>query len=60
MNLIYITGIGSLIIQIITAILDFYVLNLNIPINLTLLKELLLEMSRSKVCDYQMCIQVQI
>ncbi len=42
MNLIYITGIGSLIIQIITAILDFYVLNLNTPINLTLLKELLL------------------
>ena len=42
MNLIYITGISSLIIQIITGVFDFYVLNLNTPINLTLLRELLL------------------
>lgn len=42
MNLIYITGIASLIIQIVTGIFDFYILNLNTPQNLTLLKELLL------------------
>ncbi len=42
MNIIYITGVLSLIIQIITGIIDYYVLSLNTPPELNLLKELLL------------------
>ncbi len=42
MDIIYITGVLSLIIQIITGVFDYYVLNLNIPNELSLLKELLL------------------
>ena len=41
MNIIYITGILSLIIQIITGIFDYYILNLQITPNLKLLRELL-------------------
>lgn len=42
MDFIYITGVLSLIIQIITAIFDYYVLGLSVPKDLTLLRELLL------------------
>jgi glycopeptide antibiotics resistance protein len=42
MNIIYITGILSLIIQIITSFIDYYVLSLEIPNELNLLKQLLL------------------
>lgn len=42
MSVIYITGVLSLIIQIITAIYDSYVLALDIPQELKLLRELLL------------------
>ncbi len=41
MSIIYITGVLSLIIQIITAVFDYYVLGLSIPSELKLLKELL-------------------
>jgi hypothetical protein len=41
MSIIYTTGVLSLIIQVITAIFDSYVLGLNIPNELKLLKELL-------------------
>jgi hypothetical protein len=42
MSIIYITGVLSLIIQIITGLFDYYVLKLDIPEELSLLKELLL------------------
>jgi bacteriorhodopsin len=42
MNLIYSTGIFSLIVQFITAIVDFYALTLSIPASFSLLRELLL------------------
>ena len=42
MNLIVSTGIVSLFIQIVTAIFDFYVLRLNIPKTLIILKKLLI------------------
>ncbi len=42
MSIIYITGVISLIIQVITGIFDYYVLQLNIPPEINLLKELLL------------------
>ena len=42
MSLIYITGVLSLIIQIVTGIFDYYVLGLAVPKDLTLLRELLL------------------
>lgn len=42
MNLIVSTGIASLFIQIVTAIFDFYVLGLNIPKKLIILKNLLI------------------
>lgn len=42
MDLIYITGVISLIIQILTGIIDFYVLQLNIPSEIKLLSDLLL------------------
>ena len=42
MNIIYITGILSLIVQIITGIVDYYVLSLDTPHELHLLKQLLL------------------
>jgi len=42
MNLIVSTGIVSLFIQIVTAIFDFYVLGLNIPKKLIILKNLLI------------------
>ncbi len=42
MSLIYITGVLSLIIQVVTAIFDYYVLGLAISPDLTLLRELLL------------------
>ena len=42
MNLVYFTGIFSLIVQFITAIVDFYVLSLTIPGSFTLLRELLI------------------
>ena len=41
MNLVYTTGIFSLIVQFLTAIIDFYVLTLAIPSSFTLLRELL-------------------
>ena len=42
MSVIYITGVLSLIIQIITGLFDYYVLRLDIPPELKLLRELLL------------------
>lgn len=42
MNIIYITGVLSLIIQIITGIIDFYVLSQETPVELKLLNQLLL------------------
>jgi len=42
MNSVYLTGVFSLIIQIITTIIDFYVLSLAIPASFTLLRELLI------------------
>jgi hypothetical protein len=42
MSIIYITGVLSLIIQVITGIFDYYVLGLNIPQEINLLRELLL------------------
>jgi bacteriorhodopsin len=42
MNLIVSTGIVSLFIQIVTALFDFYVLRINIPTHLTILKNLLI------------------
>ena len=42
MSIIYITGVLSLIIQIITGVFDYYVLKLDIPEELSLLRELLL------------------
>ena len=42
MNLIYSTGIFSLIVQVLTAIVDFYVLTLAIPASFTLLRELVI------------------
>ncbi len=42
MSIIYITGVISLIIQVITGIFDYYVLQLNIPPEINLLRELLL------------------
>lgn len=42
MSIIYITGVLSLIIQIITGLFDYYVLKLDIPKELSLLRELLL------------------
>jgi hypothetical protein len=42
MNIIYFTGIFSLIVQFLTAIVDFYVLTLTIPASFTLLRELLI------------------
>ena len=42
MSIIYITGILSLIIQIVSGIFDYYVLGLAIPSDLILLRELLL------------------
>ena len=41
MNIIYSTGIFSLIVQFITAVVDFYVLSLAIPASFSLLRELL-------------------
>jgi hypothetical protein len=41
MSIIYITGVLSLIIQIITGLFDYYVLSLDVPPELKLLKELL-------------------
>ena len=42
MNHIYYTGIFSLIVQLVTGIIDFYALNLTIPPSFTLLHDLLL------------------
>lgn len=42
MNLIYLTGIFSIVVQIITAILDIYALTLDVPSSFALIKELLL------------------
>jgi hypothetical protein len=42
MNIIYITGILSLIVQIITGFIDYYVLSLDTPHELKLLRDLLL------------------
>lgn len=42
MNIIYITGVISFIIQIITGVIDYYVLSQETPLELNLLKELLL------------------
>jgi hypothetical protein len=42
MSIIYITGVLSLIIQIITGLFDYYVLGLPIPADLNLLRELVL------------------
>jgi hypothetical protein len=42
MNIIYITGVLSLIIQIITGFIDYYVLSLETPHELNLLRDLLL------------------
>jgi hypothetical protein len=41
-NIIFITGVLSLIIQILTGIFDFYVLGLNIPQGLNILRNLLI------------------
>lgn len=41
-NLIFITGILSLIVQVVTGVFDFYVLKLNIPNTLSLLRNLLI------------------
>ena len=41
MNLVYSTGVFSLIVQFITAAIDFYVLSLAIPSSFTLMRELL-------------------
>ena len=42
MNIIHITGIFSLVVQIITMIVDFYVLTLVIPASFSLLRELVI------------------
>ena len=42
MNLIYLTGIFSIVVQIITAILDIYALTLTVPSSFSLIKELVL------------------
>ena len=42
MNIIYITGVLSLIVQIITGVIDYYVLSQDTPHELDLLKQLLL------------------
>ena len=42
MNLIYLTGIFSIVVQIITAILDIYALTLDVPSSFSLIKELVL------------------
>ena len=42
MNLIYLTGIFSIVVQIITAILDIYALTLDVPSSFALIKELVL------------------
>jgi hypothetical protein len=42
MNIIYITGVLSLIVQVITGFIDYYVLSLDTPHELKLLRELLL------------------
>ena len=42
MNIVYSTGIFSIIVQFITAVIDFYVLSLAIPSSFTLLRELLI------------------
>ena len=42
MNLIYLTGIFSIVVQIITAILDIYALTLTVPSSFALIKELVL------------------
>ena len=42
MNIIHSTGIFSLIVQFMTAVVDFYVLSLTIPGSFTLLRELLI------------------
>ena len=42
MNIIYVTGILSLIVQVVTGVIDFYVLTLAIPSSFMLLHDLLL------------------
>ena len=42
MNLIYLTGIFSIVVQIITAIVDIYSLTLDVPSSFSLIKELVL------------------
>ena len=42
MNLIYLTGIFSIVVQIITAIVDIYALTLDVPSSFALIKELVL------------------
>jgi hypothetical protein len=42
MNIVYSTGIFSIIVQFITAVIDFYVLSLAIPASFSLLRELLI------------------
>jgi hypothetical protein len=42
MNLIYLTGIFSVVVQIITAIVDIFALTLNVPSSFSLIKELVL------------------
>ena len=42
MNLIYLTGIFSIVVQIITAIVDIYALTLTVPSSFSLIKELVL------------------